>query len=71
MKTNMKSGNLSKLSEDIKTLKMYSNELHTPIGTLQYSPFKALGVVVDNNFIPDMRYIFKDYESAKKTRHVK
>ena len=54
-------GSLSKLSSDIKTLKTYSKELHTPMGTLQYSPFKALGIVLDNN-IPDLRYIFDDYD---------
>ena len=55
-------GSLSKLSSDIKTLKTYSKELHTPMGTLQYSPFKALGIVLDNNYIPDLRYIFDDYD---------
>lgn len=54
-------GNLSKLSDDIKTLRTYSKELHYPIGTLQFSPFQALGIVLDNNQIPDLRYIFNDY----------
>ena len=54
--------NLSKLSEDIKNLKNYSDELHNPIGTLQYSPFKALGIVLKNKQIPDLRYIFEDYD---------
>lgn len=59
---NYDAGSLSKLSSDIKTLKTYSKELHTPMGTLQYSPFKALGIVLDNNNIPDLRYIFDDYD---------
>lgn len=59
---NYDAGSLSKLSDDIKTLKTYSKELHNPVGTLQYSPFKALGIVLDNNQIPDLRYIFDDYD---------
>ncbi len=55
-------GSLSKLSDDIKNLRTYSKELHNPIGTLQYSPFKALGIVLNNNQIPDLRYIFDDYD---------
>lgn len=56
---------LSKLSDDIKTLKTYSKELHTPMGTLQYSPFEALGIVL-NNKLPDLRYIFNDYDKWTK-----
>lgn len=63
---NYDAGSLSKLSDDIKTLKTYSNELHNPIGALQYSPFKALGIVLNNNQIPDLRYIFDDYDSWTK-----
>ncbi len=57
---------LSKVSIDINTLKTYSKELHTPMGTLQYSPFEALGIVLDNDYIPDLRYIFNDYDKWTK-----
>ncbi len=67
---NYDAGSLSKLSDDIKTLKMYSKELHTPMGALQYSPFKALGIVLDNNQIPDLRYIFNDYDKWTKEQLV-
>lgn len=55
-------GSLSKLSSDIKTLKNYSQDLHTPLGTLQYSPFEALGIVLNNSNIPEIRYIFNNYD---------
>ena len=67
------SQSLSKILTDIKSLKVYSKELHTPMGLLKMSPYKALGIVLDNNHIPEFRYIFKDYDkwtdedlSAKK-----
>ncbi len=63
---NYDADSLSKLYDDIKTLKTYSKELHNPIGTLQYSPFKALGIVLNNNQIPDLRYIFDNYDKWTK-----
>ena len=59
-------GNLSKLSSDIDVLKKYSNELHTPIGALDFKPYDALGIVLKNSAIPDMEYIFSDYDKWTK-----
>lgn len=59
---NYDSHSLSKILTDIKDLKVYSNELHTPMGSLKISPYQALGTVLNNNQIPDFRYIFKDYD---------
>ncbi len=53
---------LSKILTDIKFLKDYSKELHNPAGELKISPYKALGIVLNNNNIPDFMYIFKDYD---------
>ena len=63
---NYDSQSLSKILEDIKALKIYSKELHAPAGTLKYSPYKAIGTVLDNSHIPDFRYIFKDYDKWTK-----
>lgn len=57
---------LEKLSVDINNLKKYSKELHSPTGTLQYSPYEALGIVLNNDNIPDFRYIFNDYDKWTK-----
>ena len=59
---------LEKLSTDINKLKKYSNELHTPTGKLQFSPFEAIGNVLCNDHIPDLRYIFEDYENYTKEK---
>lgn len=59
---NYDSQSLSKILADIKALKNYSNQLHTPMGLLKFSPYKALGIVLDNKHIPDFRYIFKNYD---------
>ena len=59
---NYDSQSLSKILTDIKSLKIYSNQLHTPTGLLKISPYEALGKVLNNNHIPDFRYIFKDYD---------
>ena len=59
---NYDSQSLSKILTDIKSLKIYSKELHTPMGLLNVSPYTAIGIVLDNNHIPDFRYIFKDYD---------
>ena len=56
-------GSLSKLASDIKSLKTYTNELHTPVGTLNYKPFDAIGTVLRNSSIPDFEYIFDDYNN--------
>lgn len=70
---NYDSQSLSKILTDIKSLKIYSKELHTSMGLLKMSPYKALGIVLDNNHIPEFRYIFENYDkwtdedlSAKK-----
>lgn len=60
---NYDEGALSKLATNIKSLKTYTNELHTPIGTLNYKPFDAMGTVLFNNSIPDFEYIFDDYQN--------
>ncbi|MBR3627824.1 MAG: DUF4011 domain-containing protein [Elusimicrobia bacterium] len=59
---NYDSQSLSKILTDIKSLKVYSKELHNPMGLLKISPYQALGTVLNNNQIPDFRYIFKDYD---------
>lgn len=59
---NYDSQSLSKILAAIKALKNYSNQLHTPMGLLKFSPYKALGIVLDNKHIPDFRYIFKNYD---------
>ena len=59
---NYDSQSLSKILTDIKSLKVYSKELHTPTGLVKISPYKALGIVLDNNHIPEFRYIFKNYD---------
>ncbi len=56
------SQSLSKILTDIKSLKIYSNQLHSPMGVLKLSPYKALGIVLDNTHIPDFRYIFNNYD---------
>ena len=56
-------GSLSKLASDIKSLKTYTNELHTPVGVLNYKPFDAIGTVLHNSSIPDFEYIFTDYNN--------
>ncbi|WP_372518636.1 DUF4011 domain-containing protein [Candidatus Ruminimicrobiellum ovillum] len=70
---NYDSQSLSKILTDIKSLKVYSKELHTPAGLVKISPYKAIGIVLDNNHIPEFRYIFENYDkwtdedlSAKK-----
>ena len=65
---NYDEGALSKLATDIKTLKKYTNELHTPIGSLNYKPFDAIGTVLSNSNIPDFEYIFDDYENWTKEK---
>ncbi len=59
---NHSEGNLSKLTSDITNLKTYANELHTPLGKLNHSPYKALGTVVKNSFIPDFECLLDDYD---------
>ncbi len=59
---NYDSQSLSKILTDIKALKVYSKELHTPMGLVKISPYKALGIVLDNNHIPEFRYIFQNYD---------
>ena len=54
---------LSKLESDIKSLKTYTDELHTPVGSLNYKPFTAIGKVLNNSSIPDFEYIFDDYKN--------
>lgn len=56
-------GALSKLASDIKSLKTCTDELHTPVGTLNYKPFDAIGIVLHNSSIPDFEYIFTDYNN--------
>ena len=65
-KSTFNTENLDKLSIDINSLKKYSNELHSPAGTLEYCPYDALGIVLKNNNIPDFRYIFNDYDKWTK-----
>lgn len=60
---NYDAGALSKLATDIKSLKTYTNELHTPIGALNYKPFDAMGTALFNSSIPDFEYIFDDYQN--------
>ena len=59
---NYDSQSLSKILTTIKSLKTYSDQLHTPMGLIKISPYQALGKVLNNNQIPDFRYIFKDYD---------
>lgn len=54
---------LNKLASDIKILRKNTEELHTPIGELQYKPFEAMGFVLDNSSIPDFEYLFENYQS--------
>lgn len=61
-------GNLSKLSENIKELKTYTANLHTSIGTLGYTPYKAIGIVSKNIDIPDFEYVFEDYDKWDKEK---
>lgn len=60
---NYDEGALSKLASDIKSLKTCTDELHTPVGTLNYKPFDAIGIVLHNSSIPDFEYIFTDYNN--------
>lgn len=60
---NYDEGALTKLVSDIKSLKTYTDELHTPVGTLNYKPFDAIGTVLRNSSIPDFEYIFDDYNN--------
>lgn len=53
---------LSKLSSDIENLKSYSEVLHKQTGALQYKPFDAIGYILKNSHIPDLNYIFEDYD---------
>ena len=59
---NYDSQSLTQILTDIKSLKIYSKELHTPMGLVKISPYKAIGIVLDNKHIPDFRYIFDNYD---------
>ncbi len=59
---NYDSQSLTQILTDIKSLKIYSKELHTPMGLVKISPYKAIGIVSDNKNIPDFRYIFDNYD---------
>ncbi|MBR3654188.1 MAG: DUF4011 domain-containing protein [Elusimicrobia bacterium] len=59
---NYDSQSLTQILTDIKSLKIYSKELHTPMGLVKFSPYKAIGIVSDNKNIPDFRYIFDNYD---------
>ena len=54
---------LNKLASDVKTLRKCTDDLHTPIGNLNYKPFDAIGFVLDNSSIPDFEYLFENYEN--------
>ncbi|MBQ3641200.1 DUF4011 domain-containing protein [bacterium] len=60
--------NLLKLTANIKALKEYSKELHSPSYDIGISPFEAMGVVLNNSDIPELNYIFEGYENFDKEK---
>ena len=47
-------------------LNEYVKTLHQPMGNLNISPFKAIGIVCSEPDFPDLEYIFEEYENWDK-----
>ena len=61
--------NFSLLEDDINKLKLYIDELHTPLGKLGFTPFKAFGIIAKNNDIKDLEFIFNNYANWNLSKY--